>query len=96
MTTRRQGQPGRSHHTAALDRALSSRQMDRRESREESEGPGIEEQAGRVAEAACGLADATAGPGWSPATATDVPVTAGTRAAILAETASRTQGYFTR
>ncbi|MFF0486807.1 hypothetical protein [Streptomyces sp. NPDC004435] len=28
-------------------------------------GPGIEEQAGQVAEAACELADATAGSGWS-------------------------------
>ncbi|GHE24210.1 hypothetical protein Shyd_84780 [Streptomyces hydrogenans] len=47
-------------------------------------GPGIEEQADRVAEAACELADAAAGSGWSAA-ADDVLVAIDTLSAALAQ-----------
>ncbi|MDV5143189.1 hypothetical protein R1T08_02405 [Streptomyces sp. SBC-4] len=48
-------------------------------------GPGIEEQADQVAEAACELADATAGSGWSVAAADDALVAIDTLAAALAQ-----------
>ncbi|MFH9959043.1 hypothetical protein ACH4OX_33170 [Streptomyces roseolus] len=47
--------------------------------------PGIEEQADRVAEAACELADASVGSGWSAAAADDVLVAIDTLVATLAE-----------
>ncbi|MFK3734643.1 hypothetical protein ACI2LJ_30755 [Streptomyces sp. NPDC088090] len=48
-------------------------------------GPGIEEQADQVAEAACGLADAAAGSAWSAAAADDVLVAIDTLTAALAQ-----------
>ncbi|MFF9344906.1 hypothetical protein ACF1CG_34770 [Streptomyces sp. NPDC014773] len=50
-------------------------------------GPGIEEQADQVAEAACELADAAAGSGWSAAAADDVLVAIDTLTAALAQIA---------
>ncbi|MGW6247907.1 hypothetical protein [Streptomyces roseolus] len=47
-------------------------------------GPGVEEQADRVAEAACELADAAAGSGWSTAAADGALVAIGTLTAALA------------
>ncbi len=46
--------------------------------------PGIEERADRIAEAACKLADATAGTGWSAVAADDALVAIDTLAAALA------------
>ncbi|MFC7794139.1 hypothetical protein [Streptomyces cinereoruber] len=46
--------------------------------------PGIEEQADQVAEAACELADATAGHGWSAAAADDALVAIDALTAALA------------
>ncbi|MFB6634853.1 hypothetical protein ACFCWY_33655 [Streptomyces sp. NPDC056362] len=46
--------------------------------------PGIEEQADQIAEAACELADTTAGTGWSAAAADDALVAVDTLAAALA------------
>ncbi|MFC7979789.1 hypothetical protein ACFUT3_31710 [Streptomyces cinereoruber] len=46
--------------------------------------PGIEEQADKVAEAACDLADTTAGSGWSAAAADDALVAIDTLTAALA------------
>ncbi|MGW5003068.1 hypothetical protein ACWEP8_36055 [Streptomyces hydrogenans] len=48
-------------------------------------GPGIEEQADQVAEAACELADTAAGSGWSAAAANDVLVAIDTLSAALAQ-----------
>ncbi|MFI8515946.1 hypothetical protein ACIGHB_32985 [Streptomyces sp. NPDC085460] len=50
-------------------------------------GPGIEEQADRVAEAACELADAAAGSDWSAAAADDALVAIDTLTAALAQIA---------
>ncbi|MFE0776931.1 hypothetical protein [Streptomyces sp. NPDC058861] len=50
----------------------------------ERAAPGIEERADRAAVAACELADATAGSGWSPAAADDALVAIDTLTAALA------------
>ncbi|MFJ5788190.1 hypothetical protein [Streptomyces hydrogenans] len=49
--------------------------------------PGIEEQADQVAEAACELADAAAGSGWSAAATDDALVAIDTLTAALAQSA---------
>ncbi|MFC7924742.1 hypothetical protein [Streptomyces cinereoruber] len=51
----------------------------------ERAAPGIEERADRASVAACELADATAGSGWSPAAADDALVAIDTLTAALAE-----------
>ncbi|WP_145953756.1 hypothetical protein [Streptomyces venezuelae] len=48
-------------------------------------GPGIEEQADQVAEAACELADATAGSGWSMVAVDDALVAIDALAPALAQ-----------
>ncbi|WP_435191263.1 hypothetical protein [Streptomyces sp. bgisy126] len=53
----------------------------------ERAAPGIEERADRAAVAACELADATAGSGWSPAAADDALVAIDTLTAALASDA---------